>query len=143
MILVDLNVLLDVVQRRQPHYRASATVLEEVIAGNETGMLAAHFVTTLHYIVGRYASRKDAERVVDWCLNHFGIAPVGHQELLSARSLGWPDFEDAVVAAAARTSGCTAIVTRNVKDFAHSPIAALTPEEYLAGLDASHSEATP
>lgn len=140
MILVDLNVLLDVVQRREPHYRASAAVLEEVIAGSVDGLLAAHFVTTLHYITGRYASRKDAEQMVDWCLKHFDIGSVGRKEMLRARHLGWADFEDAVVAASAEASGCTAIVTRNVKHFTHSPVVALTPEEYLSGLESSGSD---
>jgi predicted nucleic acid-binding protein len=49
--------------------------------------------------------------------------------------LGWEDFEDAVVAAAAESSGCDAIVTRNVRDFRATPVAAVTPEEYLLDLE--------
>lgn len=57
MILLDLNVLLDVIQQRDPYYRASA----------------------------------------------------------------------------AEAADCSAIVTRNVKDFPGSPVAVLTPEEFLMG----------
>lgn len=131
MILLDLNVLLDVVQKRGLRYRASAAVLEEVVHGNLQGVLAAHAVTTMHYIVGRYQSREIADGVVDWLLRYFRIAGVGRQELLRAQSLGWKDFEDAVVAAAAEACGCKAIVTRNIKDFVGSPVEAMTPEEYL------------
>ena len=60
---------------------------------------------------------------------------VQHAELMRARALGWSDFENAVMAAAAESSGCEALVTRNVKDFAGSPVTALTPEEYLVTLD--------
>ena len=31
MIMLDLNVILDVVQRREPHYAASAAVLSRVV----------------------------------------------------------------------------------------------------------------
>ncbi|MGH8225370.1 MAG: PIN domain-containing protein [Gammaproteobacteria bacterium] len=72
-----------------------------------------------------------------WLLRHFDIAAVGRPELLRARALGWNDFEDAVVAAAAESSRCDAIVTRNVKDFRASVVPVLTPEECLLGLPGS------
>jgi len=53
---------------------------------------------------------------------------------MRAQTLGWSDFEDAVVAAAAESSGCEVIVTRNVRDFRDSPVPAVTPEEYLSDL---------
>lgn len=134
MILVHLNVLLDVVQKREPHYHASAALLEEVIRPRNQGALPAHAVTTLHYIVGRYQTRDIADNAVDWLLRYFHVSPVGREELLRARALAFEDFEDAVVAAAAESAGCTAIVTRNVKDFQGAPVEAVTPEEYLVNV---------
>ena len=96
------------------------------------GGLAAHGLTTVHYLVRRYQDGPTADGAVDWLLRYFTILGVGQEELVRARGLGWHDFEDAVVAAVAEASGCVAIVTRNVKDFAGSPVEALTPEEYLA-----------
>lgn len=131
MILIDLNVLLDVIQQRQPHYHASGVVLTRIINGHAAGLLPAHAFTTIHYIVGRYRDRDKADAAIDWLLNHFEVAAIGARELKRARELNWPDFEDAVVAATAQTNACQTIVTRNVDDFQHSPIAALTPHEYL------------
>lgn len=131
MILVDLNVLLDVIQRREPHYRASAAVLERIVTGTTSAAIPAHAVTTAHFIVNRYADRKQADRVVDWLLERFEIAGVGGPELKTARHLAWADFEDAVVAASASSSGCSVIVTRNVRDFRDSPIPVMTPDEFL------------
>lgn len=132
MILVDLNVILDVVQAREPHYQASANVIDRFASKNEQGVVAAHAVTTIHYLVARYRNRKTADETVNWLLRHFQIATVGDQELRRAQALAWPDFEDAVVAAAAESSECSCIVTRNVKDFKKNPLPAFTPEEYLA-----------
>lgn len=131
--LLDLNVVLDVVQKRQPHFGASAAVIEAVTKKRLAGLLSAHAITTLHYIVGRYQSVEIANRTVDLLLRHFEIATVGHQELLRARSLGWKDFEDAVVLAAAESSDCETIITRNVRDFRQSTVPVLTPEEWLLG----------
>ncbi|MDZ7841673.1 MAG: PIN domain-containing protein [Gammaproteobacteria bacterium] len=135
MILLDLNVLLDVVQKREPHYAASAGVIELAVCGDAQAALPVHAITTVHYIVWRYQGGGKANEVVDWLLRYFEVATVGHAQLSRARALNWTDFEDAVVAAAAESSGCQAVITRNVKDFAHSPVPAMTPEEYLLSID--------
>jgi len=131
MILVDLNVILDVVKKREPHYQASAAVLDEVVKGKVGGVIPAHAVTTIHYIVARYQNPRVADKVVDWLLQYFDVVAIGRQEMLRARSMAWDDFEDSVVAAAAESENCIALVTRNIKDFSESPVPALTPEEYL------------
>lgn len=140
MILVDLNVVLDVIQKREPHFGASATVLSRVVSGTVAGALPAHAVTTIHYLVGRHQPREVADSAVDWLLRYFAIVAVGRDQFLRARALGWEDFEAAVVAAGAESSGCSAIVTRNVKDFAGSPVDALTPQEWLLTDGASRGE---
>jgi len=99
--------------------------------GKEEGAISAHAATTVHYLVARYADRTPADRALNWLLQHLRVCAVGRAELERARSFGWTDFEDAVVAAAAEHAGCAWIVTRNVKDFAGSPVPALTPQEFL------------
>jgi predicted nucleic acid-binding protein len=132
MILVDTNVLLDVIQKREPFYRTSAAVLDHVIRLRCRGFLPTHAVTTIHYLVDRYQDAKTANQAVAWLLSHFDIAGITRAELVTAQSYGWKDYEDAVVAAAAKTQGCRHIVTRNVRDFGDSPVPAVTPEEYLS-----------
>jgi predicted nucleic acid-binding protein len=129
--MVDLNVVLDVAQRREPFYKASAAVLSRVVEGSDVGCLASHSLTTLHYIVAKYAGAGPAELLVDWVLAHLEIVPQDRAQFVRARGLRFEDFEDAVVASAADAAGCTLIVTRNVADFASSPVPAVTPEEFL------------
>jgi len=54
IILLDFNVLLDVLVQREPHYRPSADVWETVESGRAKGLLAAHSLTTLHYLLARH-----------------------------------------------------------------------------------------
>jgi hypothetical protein len=62
----------------------------------------------------------------------FEVAPV-NRAILDAALVGkMPDFEDAVLAEAAYQAGAQAILTRNLKDFAHSPVRAYTPQQWLA-----------
>jgi predicted nucleic acid-binding protein len=59
-VLVDANVTLDVLAKREPHYATSAAVWALVEQGQLEGLLAAHTVTTLHYLVTKHLSRQQA-----------------------------------------------------------------------------------
>lgn len=130
-LMLDLNVLLDVVQQRQPHYAASAQVLDFALT-NQCGCIAAHALTTLHYLVGKYAERTKADELIDWLLQNFTVIPADKSSFLCARAMNLRDFEDAVVCAGAQECRCRYIITRNSKDFAGSSVVALTPAEFLA-----------
>jgi predicted nucleic acid-binding protein len=130
-VMLDLNVLLDVVQRREPFYAASATVLSQAVEGPDVSCLPGHALTTLHYIVAKHAGREQADTLVDWVLAHLEIVPQDHAQFVRARNLRFNDFEDAALASAAEAAGCKLILTRNVADFGASPVPAVTPEEFL------------
>lgn len=130
-VMLDLNVLLDVVQRREPFYSASATVLSQAVEGPVVSCLPGHALTTLHYIVHKHAGREPANTMVDWVLAHLEIVAQDRAQFVRARSLRFDDFEDAALASAAEAAGCTFIITRNVVDFGASPVRAVTPEEFL------------
>lgn len=136
-VLLDLNVLLDVVQNRVPHYRDSAEVLSRARGGEIEALVPAHGVTTLHYIVTKAAGQPKADQTVDWLLTHFEVAPAGKETFRRARELSLPDFEDAVVASLAEAAQCGHVVTRNEADFAGSPVSAVSPTAFLALLAAA------
>jgi predicted nucleic acid-binding protein len=91
-------------------------------------MLAAHAVTTIHYLVRKERGNANAKRIVSAILRVFKVAAVDGAVLQEALHLPFPDFEDAVTAAAAKLAGCEYIVTRHPKGFRTSPIRAITPE---------------
>lgn len=130
-LMLDLNLLLDVVQQRQPHYAASACVLNYALENNN-GCVAGHAITTLHYLVSKYADRQKANELIDWLIQNFTIAEIGKNAFLRAQLLDFPDFEDAVVCACAEQQHCDYIITRNSKDFAKAGVAVLTPGEFIA-----------
>jgi predicted nucleic-acid-binding protein len=130
-VVIDLNVLLDVVQKRDKYYLSSAAVLEAVVENRVQGFIPAHLITTLYYLTAGYSSKENAALLIEWILTYFEIGVETKQEFLKAISLDFADFEDAVVAGVARSQQCGAIITRNIKDFKNSPVQAVTPEEFL------------
>ncbi|MFN7978162.1 MAG: PIN domain-containing protein [Vicinamibacterales bacterium] len=136
-LLFDVNVVLDVLLDRAPFADASSAAWEAVERGRADGVLSAHAVTTIHYLNSRAVGARAARRTTDALLDVFGVAPVDETVLRSALGLGWPDFEDAVTAAAARRARCHAIVTRDPKGFRRSPVRIVTPDEAVAWLASS------
>jgi predicted nucleic acid-binding protein len=127
-MLVDTNVVLDVLLDRQPHVAASAAVWAAIETGAATGFLAAHAITTIHYLVRKELGGAKAKRTISAILRVFDVAAIDRSVLDEALHLSSPDFEDSVTAAAAQLAGCDFIVTRDPKGFRGSPVRPLTPE---------------
>ena len=117
-IMVDINVLVDVLQKREPFFSASAKICDLIHSRKVTGVVPSHAVTTVCYLVEKCAKRSAAVVALDWMLSLFDIVPEDKEMFRLARVLEFSDFEDAVVAVAAHNSGCDFIVPRNVSDFA-------------------------
>jgi hypothetical protein len=49
-VLVDINVVLDVLADREPFAEAPSAALGEIESGRVEGCLAAHAITTLHFL---------------------------------------------------------------------------------------------
>ena len=133
-VTLDINVLLDVFQKREPHYAASAQVVGMVTSGTLAGVCPAHGLTTLYYLVRKHGSKPDAEDAMDQVLRHFQIGNLEAADWQQARGLSFADFEDAVVSTVAKATASVFIITRNVDDFAGSPVPAIAPADFLSQL---------
>jgi len=134
-VLVDVNVVLDALQSREPFSDDAVRVLACAESRAFTGLLAAHTVTTLFYLMARHASPAVARVQIGDLLSILSVAAVDHDVLQAALGLPAPDFEDCVQMAAARQAGADYVVTRDRAVFAAGPIPTLTPAELLALLE--------
>jgi predicted nucleic acid-binding protein len=135
-VLVDLNLVLDVLEKRQPHLVNSAAVWKAVETGQVQGFLAAHTITTLFYLTTRQVGWQMATFSLVQVLKVFAIAAVDENVIGQALSLGWKDFEDAEQMTAALNANLDYVITRNPKDFETQPIPVLEPAVFLALLSA-------
>jgi hypothetical protein len=99
-----------------------------VETGTAEGFLAAHAVTTIHYLIRKERSTARTKGTLSAILRVFEIAAVDSAVIREALQLSCSDFEDAVTAAAARNAHCDYILTRDPKGFRGSPVRILTPE---------------
>ncbi|MEQ1663228.1 MAG: PIN domain-containing protein [Thiobacillus sp.] len=131
-LFLDVNVVLDVLARREPWFADSASVLAHIEQGGASGHIAAHTVTTLHYLLARHLGQQKTAAVLVDLMTLLHVEPVDHATLQQALSLGWRDFEDAVQAVVATQCQADYLVTRNPRDFKQAPVAVLAPAEFLS-----------
>jgi hypothetical protein len=58
-----------VFQKREPHYQFSAIVISEALKNNIDAIIPAHSLTTLYYIISKYADKDIADEKIDWMQN--------------------------------------------------------------------------
>ena len=130
--MLDTNVVLDVLQAREGFVEDAVAVFDMIERNAITGLLCATTTTTLAYLAGKSVGKSQAARPIRELLVLFEIAPVTRAVIDGALKSRVPDFEDAVLAEAAMLAGAGAIITRNLRDFAHSPVRAHTPGQWIA-----------
>jgi len=133
-VLIDLNVLLDVLQKREPFFEASAGLLAAVEMGHVKGYGTAHSITPLFYLIQKGKSPADARAIITNLLQFIKILPVDQSTIEQALNLNFRDFEDAVQMISAVQNKVDCLVTRNVKDYQPSLLPVMQPVDFLATL---------
>ena len=130
--LLDINVVLDVLANREPFADDAEAVLRYVEARSIEGLVAAHTITTLHFLLARTLGKTKIRKVLTDLLHVVRVVPVDEDRIRHALALNWTDFEDAVQAACAEKAEADYLVTRDKKGLQRSPVKTVTPAELLA-----------
>ncbi len=129
--LVDTNVLLDVLTRREPHYRASAYVWTLAERGEITAFISAISFNNIYYIVRKAESKTKAEKVLKLLRDTFDSVAPDAKIINQAIDSACDDFEDAIQFHSAIRVGAQVLITRNPNDFPQLGMSIATPEEFL------------
>jgi predicted nucleic acid-binding protein len=131
-VLIDTNVLLDVLARREPFYADSAQVWTLAETGQVTGFVSTLSLPNLFYLMRRTKGPKVARKAVSILRDIFSLVPFDVQIANQAIDADIGDFEDAIQFFSAMGAGATTLITRNPKDFPTGHMAIQTPAEFLA-----------
>lgn len=130
-VLFDLNIILDVLQEREPFYESSAQLLAYAETGKIQGFIAPHSQTALFYLIQKGQTSAHAKVTITNLLQILKVAPIDQSTIEQALSLPYKDFEDAVQMMTAVQCKADYLVTRNVKDFKPAPLSVIQPSELL------------
>lgn len=133
-LLIDGIIILDVLQKREPHDVDSSKIWKLCETDQAEGFVSALTLANLVYIMRKELNEEKTENVLKQLALIFRIADLTQADVMKAAEMQWNDFEDAVQAATAKRIGADIIVTRNIRDFRQSPVMAFTPKECLERL---------
>lgn len=133
-LLIDANVVLDVLQKREPYWKDSSVIWKLCETEQAEGYVSTLTFANLMYVMRRELDPAQIRDVLDKLRLIFRFADFTAADLEKAAEMGWDDFEDAIQAATAERIMADSIITRNVRDFRNSKVIAFTPSEYIARL---------
>lgn len=131
-LLIDANILLDVLQNREPYVQASSIVWKLCETEQAKGYISALTFANLVYIMRKELEAKKIGELLEALSLIFEFVDFNVSDLTHAAALEWEDFEDAVQSMTAERVHADYIITRNVKDFTKSKVVAFTPSELVA-----------
>ena len=132
-LMIDTNILLDVLVKREPFYEASREVLRLCEEKKIQGFLSASAATDIFYLVRRHLhSTNSAYKCLGYVLDILKVLTVTNEDVINAYTKKAHDFEDCLLAVCAASNKCDYIITRNKRDFEEFNIETLSPEELLS-----------
>ena len=128
-VLVDTNVILDVLCNREEFVADSLRVFQCCETQRITGYISALSIPNIVYIMRKELDPEQIKEILHTLTMVFSVAELRETDLLKAAELAFADYEDAIQSVCADRVRADYIVTRNGKDFADSPIPAISPAE--------------
>ncbi|MDR0796877.1 MAG: PIN domain-containing protein [Tannerella sp.] len=116
-VLLDTNVILDFLLKREPNYGCAQTIIKEIVYGNTQGYITASIATDIFYVLRKTNGKLFALNSLADLLIILDVLTVYRDDVYSVLNSGWDDFEDALQAYVAVRSGMDAIITGNIKDY--------------------------
>lgn len=104
LVLIDTNVILDMLEKREPFYEASKDVLSLCASKKIKGCIALHTISNIFYILRKNYSAENRRHLILGILKFLQVANVSHENVRHA-------------------------LERN--DFSNSNIPAITPSDFL------------
>ena len=131
-LLIDTNVVLDVLLRREPFSKTAAEVLNLTQRDEVREYVSASAITDIYYIANKQMKDRDAVRdLLKRLLMVVSVAAVSEWEIQNALNLAWGDFEDSVQYSVALLNEMDGIVTRNPSDYQEANMRIWLPEQAL------------
>ena len=131
-LLIDTNVVLDVLLKREPFYETAAEVLKLAQRNGIQEYISASAITDIYYIAHKHLKDKaSVKELLKKLLLVVSIAAVSEREITHALELAWNDFEDPVQYSVALLNEMDGLVTRNPKDYMSTDIPVWEPQQIL------------
>ena len=134
-ILIDSNIILDVVQEREPFKSLAKQIIALCIKKEINGFVTAHSLCDIFYILRKDKTVHERLSLISNICKYVTVISERQTDFEAiTENPETKDLEDSLQMICAENANLDYIVTRNVKDFEKSRIPAIEPEEFLKSL---------
>lgn len=130
-VLIDTNVILDVLCNRSEFVEDSLKVFKYCEVNQITGCISALSIPNIVYIMRKELDGEKIKDILTTLTSLFTVVDLREADLIKAADLDFADYEDALQSVCATRANVNYIVTRNIKDFKNSTVAAIKPAELI------------
>ena len=131
-VLIDTNVIMDLIIKREPHVDDAKKIVAMVAKRTIHGCIAAHTVPNLYFILRKHLAIEERRDILLKVCKMFTVVGIDTKKLESAlQNNDFNDFEDCLQSECAKDFEADFIITRNIKDFNGSVIPAIEPSEFI------------
>ena len=135
-LLVDTNVVLDLLAKREPFYDSAAKLFS--LADKKKVELSISSLTFANtgYVLTRLKAADRSREILRRFRVLVKVLSLDDKVIdLALNDLNFKDFEDGLQYYSALENGQDMIITRDLNDFKESRIPVMTPEEYLISIE--------
>lgn len=134
-ILIDTNIILDLLAKREPFYNQSKQIFSLADTNQIELVISTLSIANTFYILNDILKIKNTRSIIRKFKVLVTSYPLNDKIVeLALNDVNFKDFEDGIQYYSALESNCQLILTRNTKDFKKSDIPVLKPLEYLSKL---------
>lgn len=131
-LIIDTNVILDILLKREPFFEDSYQALRTAIDNADECCISVTAATDIFYILRKALQSAEQAKMYLGNLSQLAeFTDVLAIDAIDALSSDVADYEDAVVESVAFRIGVDYILTRNIKDYVNSKVPAVTPTDLL------------
>ena len=134
VVLIDTNIILDLLAKREPFYESAAQFFSLVSQGFIEAKVSALSFSDVHYVLSKQLSKQIALQKLIKFRQKVVVSAVNEKIIDAALLSDFSDFEDAIQYQVALAEKCQTIITRNEKDFKNSQIPVMSAEAFLQTL---------
>jgi predicted nucleic acid-binding protein len=131
-VLIDTDVILDFFFDRKPFSEHAARILSLCESKRVQGFVTPVICSNTYYLLRQTAKHEKVIEKLTQLLTILEVLIMNKDVVIRALSSDFKDFEDALQNnAAERAENISTILTRNSKDFKHSELSVMSPDNYL------------
>jgi len=133
--LIDTNVLLDMISKREPFCWDARKIFELVRKKKIKGYVSVQSLKDIYFISKKFKITPKPRAIIENLSYLFEIIDVRGEDSFSTMMSDIDDYEDGLLLFSARRNKIEAIITRNERDFFEGDIIVINPKEIDKYLD--------